>query len=385
MKQDQQVPQSVAQRIAGWATIAQQYPVFSQTWFYYRMRSFMVPIILLAIAMLAVACFLPVSASAPRIYLAIVCTWVVVVLALVPGRWLAVLVHRQAWSPRNEAIGVVCALLFGMLLAASLTEFTRVDAGKSRLANLVTWLVLLVWWGGIFDLITYFRQRRMMKEGLLLEQMVRYRNERNEVEMRLSVLASQVEPHFLFNTLSGVRAAILTDPQRAVAIVDHLADYLRSTIPQLRADGSELFVKLGSQLDSVQAYLGVIHMRLPRLSFQVDCQADLRGWLIPPLMLISLVENAVKHGIELKKGPAHILVKVERLTKGDADSLAIRVIDDGLGFGEATAGSGIGLSNVRERLQYLYDGKASLELSRVETGGVEACITLPAPTKNGAE
>jgi hypothetical protein len=83
MKQDQQVPQSVAQRIAGWATIAQQYPVFSQTWFYYRMRSFMVPIILLAIAMLAVACFLPVSASAPRIYLAIVCTWVVVVLALV--------------------------------------------------------------------------------------------------------------------------------------------------------------------------------------------------------------------------------------------------------------------------------------------------------------
>ncbi|WP_183738978.1 MULTISPECIES: sensor histidine kinase [unclassified Janthinobacterium] len=152
--------------------------------------------------------------------------------------------------------------------------------------------------------------------------------------MRLSLLASQVEPHFLFNTLYGVRA-----------------------------------------------YLGVIHSRLPRLAFRVDCADDLRHCAIPPLMLISLVENAVTHGIEPKKGAVEIVVNVARRQSEGQQQLLLTVADDGVGFGGSTggntSGSGIGLSNIRERLQHLYGGQASLSLTTRDGGGLQAGIVLP--------
>ncbi len=247
------------------------------------------------------------------------------------------------------------------------------EARESRIINLIIWFPVVVWLGGVFDLVAYFRQRGLLREAQLIEQVEQYKNERNEVEVQLSVLASQVEPHFLFNTLSGVRAAMMTDPARGIVMIDHLIDYLRSTIPQLRADRAHKFVALGSQLDSVQAYLGIIQVRMPRLSVSVECAPELRGTAIPPLMLISLVENAVKHGIELKKGPALIRVTA---TRTDTDFLELSVEDDGVGFG-AAAGSGIGLSNIRERLKHLYTGEATLALRTGDAGGVVASIALP--------
>jgi LytS/YehU family sensor histidine kinase len=179
-----------------------------------------------------------------------------------------------------------------------------------------------------------------------------------------------------------VRAAILSDPGRGVVLIDHLVDYLRSTIPQLRADRARAFVTLGSQLDAAQAYLGIIQARLPRLAFRIDCPAELRSVAIPPLMLISLVENAVKHGIELKLGPGLIEITVVR--KAD-DALVLSVADDGIGFGAATSGSGVGLANIRERLQHLYGGDASLLLRAGDSGGVVASIGLPIRTAANKE
>jgi LytS/YehU family sensor histidine kinase len=247
-------------------------------------------------------------------------------------------------------------------------------AREGMLVNGAVWLLALSWLGGSADLVAYFRQRRMLRETELLEQVERYKDERNEVEMRLAVLAGQVEPHFLFNTLSGVRAAMLSDPARGVVMIDHLVDYLRSTIPQLRADRGRAVVSLGSQLDAAQAYLGVIQARLPRLAFRIDCPDALRAVAIPPLMLISLVENAVKHGIELKVGPALVCISAERK---QGDVLELSVADDGGGFGAATSGSGIGLANIRERLKHLYGGEASLSLRAGDNGGVVASIVLP--------
>jgi LytS/YehU family sensor histidine kinase len=244
---------------------------------------------------------------------------------------------------------------------------------------------VLLWLGGVGDFGAYWRQRRRLLDAQLLEQMERYKDERNQVAMRLSLLASQVEPHFLFNTLSGVRAAILTDPARGVAIIDHLVDYLRATIPQIRNEGAHLLVPLGSQLDAVSAYLGVIRSRLPRLAFQVDCPDSLRSCAVPPLMLISLVENAVTHGIEPKKGPVNIHVSATRRQAGGAEQLVLAVADDGVGFGGATSGSGIGLSNIRERLQHLYGDQAALTLTALEPGGLEASIRLPLQALPGQE
>lgn len=394
--QDQPLPHGLANRVAGWASVARQYPIFGKTWFGYRMRSFLLPLVLLALVLVFVGALASPPVSRLHFNLTLGAVWLVVALALFLGRALAVLVCRQEWAPPREAAGLVCALLFGMLVALSLTPFTTISTApdqsrltaqeserlqarerEGKVVNLIIWSVALAWLGGGTDLLAWFRQRRMLREAELRGQAERYRDERNEVEMQLSILASQVEPHFLFNTLSGVRAAMLSDPARGVAMIDHLVDYLRATIPQLRADRAQLFVPLGSQLDAAQAYLGIIAARMPRLAFRVDCPPELRDAAIPPLMLISLVENAVKHGIELKKGPALIEVAARRKQVEDTALLELSVADDGLGFGGATSGSGIGLTNIRERLKHLYGGAAALSLRAGDSGGVVASIVLP--------
>ena len=386
------LPPGLATKVAGWAARAQQYPVFSQTWFVYRMRSFRTPLIMLALLLAVLAALVPPPPPGPlywRTWLTFPAIWLVIATALVLGRGLAVLVRRRGWSPRREAAGIVCALLFGVLVAWSLTPFVRTgghppqdrapsaqeiaEARENRLVNLIIWLPVLLWLGGPFDLAAWFRQRGLLREAALEAQAEHYKHQRNEVEAQLALLASQVEPHFLFNTLSGVRAAMLSDPARGVVMIDHLIDYLRSTIPQLRADRASTFVTLGSQCDSVRAYLGVIAARMPRLDVQVDCPPALRSAPIPPLMLISLAENAVKHGIEPKSGPASIRVAARIDAAG---MLEVSVMDDGVGF-SAASGSGIGLSNIRERLRHLYGGAAALTLRVGEAGGVVASIVLP--------
>lgn len=393
---DRPLPQGLANRLAGWGSLARQYPIFGKTWFGYRMRSFALPMMLLAVILVFVAATTRGQNLSP-LYGTLLAVWIVIALALVVGRVLAVLVCRQAWPARRESAGVVCALVVGFALALSLTPLTRIqDDGaalrklnaqqleqyrererEGHVANLAIWALALAWLGGGPDLLAWFRQRRMLRESELLDQVARYRDERNEVEMQLSLLASQVEPHFLFNTLSGVRAAMLSDPARGVEMIDHLVDYLRATIPQLRSDRAHLFVSLGSQLDAVQAYLGIIRARMPRLTFAVDCAPGLREAEMPPLMLISLVENAVKHGIERKKGPGLIRVTAARTVRDGAHLLALEVADDGMGFGASASGGGIGLANIRERLKHLYDGGATLSLGVADGGGVVARIALP--------
>jgi anti-sigma regulatory factor (Ser/Thr protein kinase) len=378
---EQPIPARLAGQLAGWSAKARQYPVFSRTWFVYRARSFLLPVLSFTVFLLVLSSLIPSVYSKPAELLALFAVWPLVVVALFLGRWLAVLVCQRGWPPRRELAGVLVGLLVGVLVAGYISQFTRVQNSPSeRLINGIVWAFVLLWLGGMGDLIAYLRQRRRLQDAHLFDQMERYKDERNQVAMRLSLLASQVEPHFLFNTLSGVRAAIISDPARGVAIIDHLVDYLRATIPQIRDDGAQLLVPLTSQLDAVSAYLGVIHTRLPRLAFRVDCPDELRHCAVPPLMLISLVENAVKHGIEPKKGPVEIVVSVSRRDQ----QLVLAVADDGVGFGGGVSGSGIGLSNIRERLQHLYQGQAALMLTAREQGGLQASISLPVqalPTK----
>jgi signal transduction histidine kinase len=382
---EQPLPAKLAGQLAGWSTRAQQYPMFSRTWYAYRVRSFAWPLAVFTLFQLAIAILMPAGLGRPRTWLAMFALWSLVVLALLLGRWLAVLVCQRAWAQGRETFGVVLALLTGIGVAGCFSPYTRIQNDPSDYwINWLVWASVLLWLGGASDLVRYIRQRRRLQDARTLEQMERYRDERNQVAMRLSVLASQVEPHFLFNTLSGVRAAILSDPARGVAIIDHLVDYLRSTIPQVRDDGAQLLVELGTQVDAARAYLSVIHTRLPRLAFRVECPPELRACAMPPLMLISLVENAVKHGIEPKKGPVEIVVSVGRRQASGREQLVFEVRDDGVGFG-GNSGSGIGLSNIRERLQHLYGDQAALTLTAREHGGLKASILLPLQALPGKE
>jgi len=249
------------------------------------------------------------------------------------------------------------------------------DAGTVTLALAI--VLLLSWLGGLTDLVAFSRQRGKLDDALQAQALRRADAARVEAELRLSVLAAQVEPHFLFNTLASLRSAIVSDQARAANILDHLVDYLRSTIPQMRSDAASPSVSLATQLNAARAYLALMRERMPRLSFSVDAESGLDEAQVPPLMLISLVENAVKHGVEPKPGAARIAVMARRITVSETDVLELSVSDDGVGFGNATGGSGIGLANIQERLGNLNRQQAKLVLQALPDGGVAAILHLP--------
>jgi len=255
-------------------------------------------------------------------------------------------------------------------------SFSR-DMGRFAVALIGSAALLLACWlGGLFDLFAFLRQRGKLVDVLQKEALQRALAARNSAEMRLSVLTAQVEPHFLFNTLASVRSAISSDPQRATQIVDHMVSFLRSTIPQMRDDAGSASVTLASQLDSARAYLALMHERIGRLQFSIEVEEGLEKASMPPLMLISLVENAVKHGVEPKIGPARISVSARRVEQQDM-LLEVCVSDDGVGFGETASGGGIGLANIQERLRSYYGQRASLTLKALPDGGVAAILRLP--------
>ncbi|AIF47521.1 sensor histidine kinase [Dyella japonica] len=194
--------------------------------------------------------------------------------------------------------------------------------------------------------------------------------EKERTVARLNLLHAQVEPHFLYNTLASAQYLTRTDPQQADHMLGHLIHYLRHSLPQR----DDALSTLGDELERTSAYLEIMRLRMgPRLALQIDVPDTLRAFAIPPMMLQTLVENAIKHGLEPKPGGGTVWI----LARQDDGAIAITVADDGRGFNEAGGGTGIGLKNVRERLRLIYGAEASLSVVSNAPEGVAATITLP--------
>ena len=198
---------------------------------------------------------------------------------------------------------------------------------------------------------------------------------RQVVEARMAAMQAQVEPHFLFNTLASIEHLIETDPPRAGKMQRNLIALLRASMPTMREANAQGTRDLGRELAMIRPYLEILKVRMEdRLQTEVRVSDGLLSAEFPPMMLQSLVENAIKHGLEPKADGGLLTVSAE-IVHGN---LAVTVADTGLGFGKsATAGTGIGLSNIRERLALLYGNKASLVLSEPATGGTSVTITVP--------
>jgi signal transduction histidine kinase len=202
--------------------------------------------------------------------------------------------------------------------------------------------------------------------------------ERTSLQARLSALQAQVEPHFLFNTLANLRYLIRTDQQEAQEMLDHLVGYLQNAMPDMRSVSSTL----GRELDLVSDYLALMAIRMgKRLRFDVPVEERLRSLPFPPAMLISLVENAIKHGLERATRRGSVIISATCESKGDLELLRVVVIDDGVGLTEQ-AGQGTGLANIVERLLLLYGPKASLIVEPGETSGTSAVLTVPLTGKD---
>jgi signal transduction histidine kinase len=194
---------------------------------------------------------------------------------------------------------------------------------------------------------------------------------RQVVEARMAAMQAQVEPHFLFNTLASIDHLIETDPARASKMQKNLIALLRASMPTLR----EADTNLGRELAVIRPYLEILKVRMEeRLQTDIRVSEGLLSAEFPPMMLQSLVENAIKHGLEPKADGGTLTVAAE-IVHGQ---LAVSVADTGLGFGKAaTAGTGVGLANIRERLQLLYGNRAQLSVSENPGGGTRVTITVP--------
>jgi sensor histidine kinase YesM len=194
--------------------------------------------------------------------------------------------------------------------------------------------------------------------------------ERTVVEARMEALQAQIEPHFLFNTLASIDQLIETDPPRASKMQQSLIRYLRNAMPQMREGGRPT---LGQQLNLCIAFLDIMKVRMEeRLRPVIDVPEGLKSAVFPSMMLQTLVENAIKHGLEPKAEGGRLEIAAD-VADGQ---LAVHVIDTGVGF-MPKDDTGVGLANVRERLKALYNDRAELIISVSPEGGTRATIKVP--------
>ena len=270
-----------------------------------------------------------------------------------------------------QIVGVVAAGALGAVFVYGLPvggDLSLLDHGhRSGLASMVFTCVVV---GPPIAFAAIMRRREMLAR----EQTMRYEIERADLQRkaadtRLRLLQAQVQPHFLFNTLANIRALVNAGSPRAVQVMDSLIAYLRASVPRLQeAEGT-----VAQEVDLVRAYLELMHMRMPdRLEYTVEADEAALGARCPPMALLTLVENAVRHGIDPTEEGGRIDVRVRVL---DGRCIAT-VTDTGAGLVDSgTAGSG--LANLRERMKLSF-GDAQLRLSVAEPKGTRASLEFPA-------
>lgn len=210
------------------------------------------------------------------------------------------------------------------------------------------------------------------------------RLEQELAEAKLRQLQTQVEPHFLFNTLAALQQLIATDPQRAEAMNRHLIDWLRSGLKMMRQQQGSL----ADEEVLLTNYLHLMKVRMEdRLNWTIDIPPELKTMTVPSLLLQPLVENAIRHGLEPKARGGMILIRAQRLdSAAGVQRLRLVVEDDGVGF-DPTSGTapasgqrgGLGLDSVRSRLKLMYGNQAALSLMQRAGGGTVVQIDMPVP------
>jgi hypothetical protein len=273
-----------------------------------------------------------------------------------------------------QLIGVVVAVPIGVLLAHSISMAVDMHSSHERpqTTSLIALLVEGLLFGPWIALGAMVRQRDVFVRDQALEfELERSELEREASEARLRLLQAQVKPHFLFNTLANVQALVDAGSPRASSVLKSLTAYLRAAVPRLQ----ESSTTIGQELDLARAYLEVMHMRMPdRLQFALRVDEGIGEVGCPPMTLLTLVENAVRHGIDPGEDGGRIDIDISALD----GRCKVRVTDTGVGLRGTGGGLGSGLASLRERLQLAFDGDAELRLEPMEPCGARALLDFPA-------
>jgi len=287
----------------------------------------------------------------------------------------------RAWAPRwlPRWVAQLLAVALAAPLATLLVYLLSVGGKVSAFTSVPERISGFLWISGtgiVIGLVVavgaLYRERdAQMRSKLLALELERTTLERQALDARLSLLQAQIEPHFLFNTLANVQALVESGSPRAAQVLKSLIAYLRAAMPKLHGDSPTL----GNEEALVRAYLELMLMRMPdRLQYRLDIDPALRGLRFPPMALLTLVENAVRHGID----PSEQGGSIELGARRDGAEVRIWVRDTGPGMAES-AQPGTGLTNLRERLKAFFGPEAELQLSPLEPHGLQAEIVFKSP------
>lgn len=260
--------------------------------------------------------------------------------------------------------------------AQSRRRVTIVHAGDSLVDLAILWVLA----SAVIKAMYKGRIQAEVKAAQAAENAESEALKRQVIEARMAAMQAQVEPHFLFNTLASIDHLIEVDPPRASQMQKNLIALLRASMPTMREANATAVRDLGRELAVIRPYLEILKMRMEeRLQTEIDVPEGLLSAEFPPMMIQGLVENAIKHGLEPKAEGGSLKVKAE-IVHG---KLAVTVADTGLGFGRAaTSGTGVGLANIRERLQLLHGSKASVTVTENQPSGTVVTITVPYRSRN---
>lgn len=278
---------------------------------------------------------------------------------------------RRRWLPPS-LLRLGAVILMAPLATLTIFLLTEALPAKRELVyGYIMLAVLSVVLGTLATLVALRIERRAAERAARLQaERERDTLERELTAARLRLLQAQIEPHFLFNTLANIAALVEAKSDNAGPVLHHLIAYLKAAVPRLNdADAT-----LDTELQLVRAYLELMHMRMPdRLQFSVAMPPELHALAFPAMALLTLVENAVRHGIDPSPEGGRIEVG------GKADALSGRVSlwvsDSGQGM-SASAQPGTGLANVRTRLQAFYGPGARLDLHEETPHGVHVELTF---------
>ena len=269
---------------------------------------------------------------------------------------------------------VLIGIASGILIGLQIGPFVLL-----RIFSIVLWqqeksllqpIILGITFGSVATYFFYAKARLRVSMGELQQERIkRLSSEKEALEANLRLLQAQIEPHFLFNTLSNVLSLIDTDPASGKSMLVDLIHYLRTSLSRTFPDP----ITLDQEMDMIKAYLNIQKIRMgERLHFNIELPDAVRKLPFPPMLLQPLVENAVKHGLEPKMEGGEITIKAVEKN----DLIRIEVMDTGLGFSSFQK-VGVGIGNVRERIKLLYGEKGRLILEENEPNGIRAIIEVP--------
>jgi sensor histidine kinase YesM len=285
------------------------------------------------------------------------------------------LVHHvlKPTAPLMQFTAIMIAIIVGSI-GGSLLGLVIIGEKPARFISEYAYFIHIVLVGLLFGsiIIYYFfsRERIRFTEALMQEEKIkRLTSEKRAVETNLKLLQAQIEPHFLFNTLSNILSLLDTDLKKGRSMLMDLIHYLRTSLTKTRAETTTL----GQEMEMIKAYLNIFKVRMEgRLRYRIDIPDDIKKLPFPPMLVQPLVENAVKHGIEPKIEGGEVTIQARQ----NGDMIRVELADTGTGLHE-DGDRGFGLSNVRERLQSLYGDRGQLILEENRPCGLKAIIEVP--------